>query len=176
MGAEEERQAVLRAAAQMHREHHEGLPQYLHVATQKGGMSMRMFAEKLGITVQRVSQLRARGRKQIEAGQGMDLSWWPVPPEGERKTYNKPVPPSLEGRLREMNEEAKKYRTGVDPEAALAFYTLVRGLHDGGVSFNAIARACGESEIYFLRRVQRWGLTNRNEKTQLAVPVRERKS
>jgi hypothetical protein len=152
--------------------------QYLDSVTGGSGLLLRIVAEGMGVSQQRVSQLRDIGRKQRRSGDHRDLSGLPFPTMNigqDRRSYQRPVPPTTEQRLRELNAKAKAYKAGDDPTQALAFYDLVRELHRAGVSFNAIARSVGEEPKYFLRRVQRWGLTRSAPKNvRRTVPTRRK--
>ena len=169
---------VLSVLARLRAEDDPRFHQYLDSVTGGSGLLLRVVAERIGVSQQRVSQLRDVGRRQRKSGDHRDLSGLPFPTMNlgqDRRSYQRPVPVTVEKTLRELNVKAKAYKSGDDPAVALSFYNLVRELHRAGVSFNAIARAVGEEPKYFLRRVQRWGLTRSEPKNvRRAVPTRRK--
>lgn len=168
-----ERRAVHEALQQLHKEQHPHLPQYVATVVSPSGLTLREAAAVMGISYQRVAQLRDRGLRQISETGRLDLSWWPVlPPANPRAVRRQRPDKDLAKRLRILNATAKRYRPGQSTAIPLRFYRLVEELHDAGISYAAIARVLDENERVFIRRLARWGVTEgAHGRTKVVRPV-----
>lgn len=167
------KEVVMGVLARLHRQRHAHFAQYLSEVVGPSGLTLREAADALGVSPQRVSQLRSKGAKARKA-EPFDLSAYPVLPQAPaRPTRRAGVPPGVVETLVRLNAEAKGYRRGEDPARAKRFYRMVSTLHEQGISYRAIARTLGESERTFMRRLARWGVTSgMHSQPGLNVPAR----
>lgn len=166
------KQELLDTIATMHAERHAHLYQYIDAVVGPSALTLREAAAAMGVSHQRVAQLKEKGQEQKARGTVFDLSRWPQAELRTPRPTRTSVPPSMVARLRDMNAKAKAYRKGDDPREALAFYRLVGSLHAEGITYRAIARTLGEHPRSFTRRLARWGVTEGSHgRTALTVPA-----
>jgi len=166
---------LLEVLVRLHREQHAHLHQYAAAVVCPEGLTLRQAADGLGVSYQRVAQLRDKGIAQ-RAVNPYDLSGYPMP-GGKPRPMRRAISPDVVGDLKRMNADAKAYRRGDDPTKARRFYRLVERLHDEGISYRAIARTLGENQRVFSKRLARWGVTEGKHSQTLTAPAsRERKN